>query len=84
MPFQLGLPAAEDLLPGVKQVLADLNREQHIPISLDVPAMMQLARNLVGLPEEEALRALRKVASWRAAKPMRDCSMPCWIRSARR
>jgi len=60
IPFRLGLPAAEDLLPGVKQVLADLNREHRIPISLDVPAMMQLARNLVGLPEEEALRALRK------------------------
>jgi SpoVK/Ycf46/Vps4 family AAA+-type ATPase len=60
IPFQLGLPAAEDLLLGVKQVLADLNHEQHIPISLDVSAMTQLARNLVGLPEEEALRALRK------------------------
>ncbi len=60
IPFQLGLPAAEDLLPGVKQVLADLNREQHVPIALDVAAMTQLARNLVGLPEEEALRALRK------------------------
>jgi SpoVK/Ycf46/Vps4 family AAA+-type ATPase len=60
IPFQLGLPGAEDLLPGVKQVLADLNREQHVPISLDVAAMTQLARNLVGLPEEEALRALRK------------------------
>jgi SpoVK/Ycf46/Vps4 family AAA+-type ATPase len=44
----------------VKQVLADLNREQHVPISLDIAAMTQLARNLVGLPEEEALRALRK------------------------
>jgi SpoVK/Ycf46/Vps4 family AAA+-type ATPase len=60
IPFLLGLPAAEDLLPGVKQVLADLNREQHISISLDVAALTQLARNLVGLPEEEALRALRK------------------------
>jgi SpoVK/Ycf46/Vps4 family AAA+-type ATPase len=60
MPFQLGLPAAEDLLPGVKQVLAELNREQRIPIALDVAAMTQLAHNLVGLPEEEALRALRK------------------------
>ena len=62
MPFQLGLPAAEDLLPGVKQVLAELNREQHIPVALDAGAMAQLARNLVGLPEEEALRALRKSA----------------------
>ena len=59
IPFQLGLPGAEDLLPGVKQVLAELNREQRIPITLDVMAMTQVARNLVGLPEEEALRALR-------------------------
>jgi ATP-dependent 26S proteasome regulatory subunit len=60
MPFQLGLPAAEDLLHGVKQVLAELNREQHVPIALDAAAMGQLASNLVGLPAEEALRALRK------------------------
>jgi hypothetical protein len=60
IPFQLGLPAAEDLLPGVKQVLAEMNREQRIPIALDVAAMTQLARNLAGLPEEEAMRALRK------------------------
>ena len=60
MPFQLGLPEAEDLLPGVKQVLADMNREQRIPVALDIAAMTQLAQNLVGLPEEEALRALRK------------------------
>jgi SpoVK/Ycf46/Vps4 family AAA+-type ATPase len=60
VPFKLGLPAMEDLLPGVKQVLADLNREQGIPIALDVMGMTQLARNLVGLPEEEAMRALRK------------------------
>src|SRR5713101_3387043 len=60
MPFQLGLPAVEDLLPRVKQVLAEVNREQRIPIALDGAATTQLARNLVGLPEEEALRALRK------------------------
>lgn len=60
MPFQLGLPEAEDLLPGIKQVLAELNREERFPVSLDVAAMTQLAQNLVGLPEEEALRALRK------------------------
>ncbi len=59
VPFQFGLPEAEDLLPGVKQVLAELNREQRIPIALDIPALTQLAQNLVGLPEEEALRALR-------------------------
>jgi len=60
VPFKLGLPAMEDLLPGVKQVLAELNREQRIPIALDVAGMTQLAKNLVGLPEEEAMRALRK------------------------
>src|SRR5437588_379416 len=62
MPFQLGLPGAEDLLAGVMQVLAELNREQRIPISLEAAAMRELAQNLVGLPEEEALRALRKSA----------------------
>jgi ATP-dependent 26S proteasome regulatory subunit len=60
MPFHLGLPVAEDLLAGVMRVLADLNRDQHIPIALDANAMRQLAKNLVGLPEEEALRALRQ------------------------
>ena len=60
LPFQLGLPEAEDLLPGVKQVLADRHREQRIPISLDLPALTQLAQNFVGLPEGAALRALRK------------------------
>jgi SpoVK/Ycf46/Vps4 family AAA+-type ATPase len=60
MPFELGLPEAEDLLPGVKQVLAELSRDRHIAIALDPATMTQLAQNLVGLPEEEALRALRK------------------------
>jgi len=58
-PFQLGLPTAEELLPGVKRVLAETNREQHIPVSLDVAGMSQVARNLSGLSEEEAIRTLR-------------------------
>jgi len=62
MPFQLGLPEAEDLLPGVIEVLSELNREQRVAVSLDAVSMKQLAQNLVGLPEEEALRALRKSA----------------------
>jgi SpoVK/Ycf46/Vps4 family AAA+-type ATPase len=67
----------EDLLPGVKQVLAELNREQRIPIALDVAAMTQLAKNLVGLPEEEALRALRKavMASGKADAGLLDAVM---------
>jgi len=59
IPFQLGLPTAEDLLPGVKAVLAEMNRTQQIPIALDVPGITQLAQSLVGLPQEEAMRALR-------------------------
>jgi hypothetical protein len=48
MPFQLGLPTAEELLQGVKQVLSELSREQNIPLTLDMAAVAQLARNLVG------------------------------------
>lgn len=59
VPFQLGLPAAEELLPGVKSVLAELNREQRIVVSLDVAGIGQVARNLAGLSQEEALRTLR-------------------------
>ena len=58
-PFEFGLPSNEELLAGVKQTLADLNRESHIPITLDIPAMQQLAKNLAGLPFAEAMRTLR-------------------------
>jgi hypothetical protein len=59
VPFQLGLPGVEELLPGVKSVLAEVNRTQQIPIALDPAGIGQLTQNLVGLPQEEALRALR-------------------------
>jgi ATP-dependent 26S proteasome regulatory subunit len=58
-PFQLGLPSAEDLLSGVKTVLAEMNREQQIPVALDATGMGTLATNLVGLTQEEAVRTLR-------------------------
>ena len=58
--YQLGLPSAEDLLPGVKRVLAEANLQQGIPVALDSAALTQVARNLIGLPEEEALRIFRK------------------------
>jgi len=58
--FQLGLPSAEDLLPGVKRVLAEANLDQGIPVALDIASLGQVARNLVGLPEEEGLRIFRK------------------------
>jgi len=59
VPFQLGLPTADELLPGVKAILADMNRTQQILIALDIAGISQLAQNLVGLPQEEAMRALR-------------------------
>ena len=59
VPFQLGLPNADELLFGVKAVLAEMNRTQQIPIALDLNGIGQLAQNLVGLPQEEAMRALR-------------------------
>jgi hypothetical protein len=59
-PFQLGLPDADELLPGVRQVLADANRDEGIHVAMDAASFAQLARNLVGLPEEEAMRTLRK------------------------
>ena len=58
-PFQLGLPTAEELLPGVRGVLAEISRTQQIPMALDVTGIGQLTQNLVGLPQEEAMRALR-------------------------
>jgi AAA+ superfamily predicted ATPase len=59
VPFQLSLPTVDELLPGVQSVIADLNREQRIPVALDLPEMAQLARNLAGLSGEEAMRTLR-------------------------
>jgi len=47
------------LLPGVRAVLAEMNRTQQIPVGLDATGIAQLSQNLVGLPQEEALRALR-------------------------
>src|SRR6202790_2737011 len=57
-PFQLSLPTVEELLPGVKNALAELNREQRIPVALDLAGMAQVARNLAGLSAEEATRTL--------------------------
>jgi hypothetical protein len=59
LPFQLGLPTADELLPGVKNVLAEMKRTQQIPVALDIAGIGQLAQNLVGLPQEESMRALR-------------------------
>jgi len=59
-PYELGLPAAEELLPGVRFLLAEFTRDHALTVALDLAGIGQLAKNLVGLPEEEALRVLRK------------------------
>ena len=58
--FQLGLPSVEELTGGVKATLAELNRTQGIATPLDAPGILQLAKNLSGLAEEDALRVLRQ------------------------
>jgi hypothetical protein len=58
-PFELGLPGSDELLSGVKQTLADLNRENRIVSTLDPIALQKLAANLCGLPFAEAMRTLR-------------------------
>jgi ATP-dependent 26S proteasome regulatory subunit len=58
--FELGLPTVEELLPGVKRVLAEVNHEQGIAIALDLVGITEAAKNLVGLTEDESLRLFRK------------------------
>jgi ATP-dependent 26S proteasome regulatory subunit len=57
-PFQLGLPGADELEAGVKQVLVEMSHS--VRVQLDATGMAQLAQNLVGLTQEEAMRTLRK------------------------
>ena len=61
-PFELGLPATDELLAGVRQTLADLHRENRIVSTLDLASLQKLAANLVGLPFAEAMRTLRRCA----------------------
>jgi AAA+ superfamily predicted ATPase len=58
--FRLGLPSPEELVPGVARTLAELNTAQRLPNTLGALDMTQVAQNLAGLPEEEALRVLRQ------------------------
>jgi SpoVK/Ycf46/Vps4 family AAA+-type ATPase len=59
-PFAFGLPDADELATGVKQVLAEMNRDQHMAVTFEATSVRQLAANLVGLKQEEAMRTLRK------------------------
>ena len=58
--FDLGLPSADELLRGVKCTIADLVSTQGVQSALDAAAMGELAKNLTGLSEDEALRLLRQ------------------------
>jgi AAA+ superfamily predicted ATPase len=60
--FQLGMPTVDELVGGVKATLADLNRTQGIATSVDAIGVGQLAKNLAGLPADEAMRVLRQCA----------------------
>ncbi len=59
VPYHFALPDADELLPAVKDTLAQASRENRMPLTLDAAAMMQLAQNLVGLPRDEAARTLQ-------------------------
>jgi len=58
--FALGLPSADELLCGVKCTIVELAATHGVQSVLDTAAMGELAKNLTGLPEEEALRVLRQ------------------------
>jgi ATP-dependent 26S proteasome regulatory subunit len=62
MEFSLGLPSADELLCGVKCTVAELSASHAVLSALDMAALGELAKNLTGLGEEEALRILRKCA----------------------
>jgi SpoVK/Ycf46/Vps4 family AAA+-type ATPase len=57
--FKLGFPSADELLPHVGEVFAEMALHRRIP-GVDASIRMQIARNLLGLTEQEAMRALRK------------------------
>jgi SpoVK/Ycf46/Vps4 family AAA+-type ATPase len=59
VPFQIGLPTAEELLPAVRTAVIELSNANHLALELNADGMRQLAKNLLGLPQEEALRSLR-------------------------
>ena len=65
--FELGYPTADDLLPCILEVLSDASASQRIRVSLDAAARVELARSLVGLTEQEAVRTLRKCLLARGA-----------------
>jgi SpoVK/Ycf46/Vps4 family AAA+-type ATPase len=60
VPFALGLAGAEELFGSVSAVIGQAKAEERIPVTLDGAGVRKLAQSLVGLPQEEAMRLLRK------------------------
>jgi len=60
VPFEFGLPDAVELATGVKLVLAEMSRDQHMTVTFAAANVQQFAESLVGLKQEEAIRTLRK------------------------
>jgi hypothetical protein len=58
--FQVGPPSAGELLPGAKRVLAEVNLDQGVPVALDIAALGQVARNLMGLQEDDDCASVRE------------------------
>jgi hypothetical protein len=59
VPFQIGLPTMEELLPAVRAAAVELNGANRIALELDAEGVKHLAKNLTGLPQAEAVRTLR-------------------------
>src|SRR5579862_8920228 len=76
-PFAFGLPDAEELATGVRQVLAEMSRDRHMTVAFDAESVRRLAENLAGLKAEEAMRTLRKclLARGRADAGLADAVM---------
>jgi hypothetical protein len=75
-PFHLGLPSAEELLPGIRSLLAEANGGQKIAMGLDAAGVTQLARNLVGLPRwMPSVRRCGAMGCWKPYAETRHSTM---------
>jgi len=73
IPFQIGLPDTEELLSGVRQTLAELNRDSHIVVSLDPMAMQQARKPSPDSPKKKRFAHSACVCS------LAEKAMPvCW------
>jgi len=59
-PYAFGLPDADELVTGVKRVLAEMSLDRYMKVAFDATNVRRIAENLVGLKAEEAMRTLRK------------------------